>query len=97
MKYVSFSDYVKELLRTVEYKKDRQTKSIVASVPLLRGCVTQGKDFEEARENIIDAIELWVTIGLREGETMPSCNGLALMIDKSRLHRKAVMKSKQYA
>ncbi len=97
MRYVSFSEYIKELLWTVEYKKDKQTKNIVACVPLLRGCITQGNDFEEARENIIDAIELWVTVGLREWEKMPECNGSALMIDKPHSSRKSVVNSKQYA
>ncbi|MFV1974812.1 MAG: type II toxin-antitoxin system HicB family antitoxin [Candidatus Scalindua sp.] len=28
---------------------------------------TQGRNFEEARENLIDAIELWVAVGLKRG------------------------------
>jgi len=96
-RYVGFSEYVKELLRTVQYKKDKQTQSVVAYVPLLLGCVTQGNDFEEARENIIDAIELWITVGLREGETMPVCNGVSLMIDKPLSHRSSSLQARKYA
>ncbi len=32
----------------------------VASVPLLQGCYTQGKTYEEALENIKDAIRLHI-------------------------------------
>ena len=45
---------------------------VVAESPDLQGCFSQGENFEEARENLIDAIELWITAGLSEGEGMPS-------------------------
>ena len=32
---------------------------------------SKGNNFEEARDNLIDAIELWITITLREGEEVP--------------------------
>ena len=40
--------------------------------------MTQGDNIEEARDNLIDAIELWITVGLREGEEMPLINGVKL-------------------
>jgi len=36
--------------------------------------MTQGNNFEEARENLIDAIELRITVTLREGEEVPKIN-----------------------
>ena len=33
---------------------------IVAECPVLPGCVTQGKDEEEAMENIKEAIQAWL-------------------------------------
>ena len=71
MKYVSFKEYVREILKTAEYKKDHNIGCVVAVVPVLPGCMTQGDNFEEARDNLIDAIELWLTVGLREGEMTP--------------------------
>ena len=34
----------------------------VAEVPALPGCLSQGKTFEEARENIKEAIEAWLEV-----------------------------------
>lgn len=78
MKYVCFKDYVKEILKTAEYKKDSEIGCIVAVVHVLPGCLTQGANFEEARDNLIDAIELWITVGLREGDEIPLVNGIKL-------------------
>jgi len=30
--------------------------------------MTQGDNFEDARDNLIDAVELWITVGLIEAE-----------------------------
>ncbi len=75
MKTVSFSQYVKEILKYGEYRKGNDLNCVVATVSILPGCMTQGGNFEEARANLIDAIELWITVGLREGEEMPIVNG----------------------
>jgi predicted RNase H-like HicB family nuclease len=34
----------------------------------LPGCLTQGAAFEEARENLVDAVEVWLMSRLRSGE-----------------------------
>jgi predicted RNase H-like HicB family nuclease len=79
MRYVGFKDYVKEILKTAEYKRDESLDAVVGIVSGLPGCMTQGDNFEEARDLLIDAIELWITVGLREGEEMPSINGVTLV------------------
>lgn len=79
MKYVGFKEYIREILKTAEYKRDSEIGCVVAIAPVLPGCMTQGDNFEEARDNLIDAIELWITVGLREGEEMPLINGARLM------------------
>lgn len=78
MKTVSFTQYVKEILKYAEYREGADFNCVVATVPILPGCMTQGNNFEEARANLIDAIELWITVGLREGEGMPVINSCHL-------------------
>ena len=78
MKYVGLKEYVKEILKSAEYKKDNETDCVVAVASILPGCMTQGGNFEEARDDLIDAIELWITVGLREREDMPVVNGVML-------------------
>jgi len=78
MKYISFRKYVQQVLKSAVYEMDNslgQIPCVVAEAPDLPGCFTQGENLKEARENLIDAIELWVTAGLRESEEMPAING----------------------
>lgn len=90
IKYVSFREYVNQVLKNAVYEVDNSLADIscvVAEAPDLQGCFTQGENFEEARENLIDAIELWVTAGLREGEEMPAINGCKLAISEGMLEK----------
>jgi predicted RNase H-like HicB family nuclease len=73
-------EYVAEALKNARYETGEALDVIVAEVPDLPGCLTQGKTVEEARENLIDAIEVWVLAGLRSGEDLPIVNGHRLGI-----------------
>lgn len=44
---------------------------IVAEVPSLPGCISQGRTMEEARENIREAIALFIEALESEGEPVP--------------------------
>ncbi|HDP98208.1 MAG TPA: type II toxin-antitoxin system HicB family antitoxin [bacterium] len=90
IKYVSFREYVNQALKNAAYETDDSLGNIpciVAETPDLPGCVTQGENFEQARENLIDAIELWITAGLIQGEEMPIINGCRLAISAERLEK----------
>lgn len=75
---VSLSDYVSEVLKNAVYEKGEDLDVIVAEAPDLPGCLTQGASVEEARENLVDAIEVWLMSGLRSGEDPPAVNGCRL-------------------
>ncbi|MCF6154212.1 MAG: type II toxin-antitoxin system HicB family antitoxin [Candidatus Brocadia sp.] len=90
MKTVTFREYITEILKTANYEKGESSDAIIAEAPCLPGCFTQGRNFEEARENLIDAIELWVTIGLKKGEKMPVIHGCRLAADAKVLTKKRV-------
>jgi predicted RNase H-like HicB family nuclease len=76
----SLTQYVAEVLKNAVYEKGEQLDVIVAEAPDLPGCATQGDTFEEARENLVDAIEVWLMSGLRSGEDPPVVNGCRLAI-----------------
>ena len=76
----SLADYIAEVLKNAVYEKGEQLDVIVAEAPDLPGCVTQGATFEEARQNLVDAIEVWLMSGLRSGEDPPVVNGCRLAI-----------------
>ncbi len=90
MKTVTLREYIAEILSTAIYEKGENFDVIIAEAPALPGCFTQGKNFEEARENLIDAIELWITVGLKKGEEMPIVNGCRLAIDVKASTKKKV-------
>ncbi|MBS4028739.1 MAG: type II toxin-antitoxin system HicB family antitoxin [Ignavibacteriales bacterium] len=79
--YVSLGEYVHQALLSATYENDISAKQtcVVGEVPLLQGCYTQGENFEEARENLREAIELWITIALQQNETLPVINGCTLI------------------
>jgi len=76
----TLADYIAEILKNAVYEKGEQLDVIVAEAPDLPGCMTQGATFEEARENLVDAIEVWVMSALRSGEDPPGVNGCHLAI-----------------
>ena len=79
----SLSVYMAEILKNAVYEKGEQLDVIVAEAPDLPGCVTQAASVEEARENLVDAIEVWLMSGLRSGEDPPVVNGCRLAITAS--------------
>jgi predicted RNase H-like HicB family nuclease len=79
----SLSEYIAEILKNAVYEKGETLDVIVAEAPDLPGCLTHGPTFEEARENLVDAIEVWVMSGLRSGEDPPVVNGCRLAITGS--------------
>ena len=90
MKTITFRKYVTEVLKNAIYEKGKSSNVIVAEAPDLPGCFTQGRNFEEARENLIDAIELWVTVGLKKDEEMPIVNSCRIAADIKALTKKNI-------
>jgi predicted RNase H-like HicB family nuclease len=79
----SLAEYIAEILKNAVYEKGERLDVIVAEAPDLPGCITQGATVEEARENLVDAIEVWLMSGLRSGEDPPVVNGCRLAITTS--------------
>jgi predicted RNase H-like HicB family nuclease len=79
---VTLREYVKEALKNAVYERDDSVNAVVAWVPDLPGCILQGRDFEEAQEDLMDAIELWVLAGLMDGDEIPAINGCRLAVTK---------------
>src|SRR5580704_14108182 len=76
----SLGEYIAEILKNAVYEKGEQFDVILAEAPDLPGCLTQGATVEETRENLVDAIEVWLMSGLRSGEDPPVINGCRLAI-----------------
>jgi predicted RNase H-like HicB family nuclease len=54
---------------------------IIANVPALPGCITQGKTREEALKNAKEAIELYIDVLREDNEPIPQDVGTEVEID----------------
>ncbi len=84
LRAVTLREYVAEVLKNAVYAPGEVLDVIVAEAPDLPGCLTQGATFEEARANLIDAIEVWVLSGVQGGEDLPVVNRCGLAINQTR-------------
>lgn len=60
----------KILTYTVVFEKAEEG-GYIAYVPLLPGCITQGETFEEAKENVKDAIQGYIEVLREDHEIVP--------------------------
>ncbi len=80
LRTVSLREFIAEVLKNAVYEKGEVLDVIVAEAPDLPGCFTQGDSFEDARENLIDAIEVWIMSALHCGDEIPVVNGCQLAV-----------------
>ncbi|BAZ10369.1 hypothetical protein NIES4071_21840 [Calothrix sp. NIES-4071] len=57
---------------------EKDEEGYFASCPTLQGCYTQGDSYEEALENIRDAILLHIEDRIASGEEIPSFSNMSL-------------------
>jgi predicted RNase H-like HicB family nuclease len=69
-KSLSLSAYIEQALKMAEYEKN-ENGVVVASVPNISGFFSQGENFEEARNNLRDAIEGNLLVALQLGFEIP--------------------------
>lgn len=74
----SLTKYIEAALTLAEYERDEDGELIVAIVPGASGFFTQGENFEEARENLRDAIEQVIMTRLQLGWEIPAIPGVQL-------------------
>ena len=76
----SMRAYLKAALACAEYEQD-EDGLVVASIPNFAGFYSQGESHEEARTNLLDAIEGNVMIALQMGSEIPSIPGVEMKIE----------------
>ena|ERR1700741_1843233 len=77
VKIFSLSKYMQKALEKAEYYTD-ENGIVIAEVPGASGFFSQGDTFEEARENLRDAIEGNVILALQLGLKLPSIKGVEI-------------------
>ena len=74
----SLSHYVEMALKRMEYYCD-ENGVVIAKVPGASGFFAQGDSFEDARENLRDAIEGNVLLALQLGFEIPKLEGVEII------------------
>lgn len=75
----SISDYVQAALKRARYEVD-ENDVVVAHVPNVSGFFSQGESFEEARDNLRDAIEGNVILALQLGLPIPPIEDVVIEV-----------------
>jgi len=57
---------------TAIFDPDEEDGGFTVTVPALPGCISEGDTFEEAVENIKDAIQGYLTSLIKDGEPIPT-------------------------
>ena len=58
---------------------DNRDNIYIADVPELPGCSAHGKTYNEALDNVNEAIELWINTAKEFGDPIPELKGARLM------------------
>jgi len=77
IKMFSLTEYVRTALSSAVYERD-ENGIIIARVPGAPGFYSQGKTFEEARENLKDAIEGNITLALQLNLPIPELDAIQI-------------------
>ena len=77
VRHFVLSRYVENALQHAEHERD-ENGVVIARVPDTSGFFSQGDTFEEARENLRDAIEGNVVIALQLGHNIPQIEGIMI-------------------
>ncbi|RLT44640.1 MAG: type II toxin-antitoxin system HicB family antitoxin [Chloroflexi bacterium] len=75
----SILDYVQAALKRARYEVD-ENDVVVAHVPNASGFFSQGESFEEARDNLRDAIEGNVILALQLGLPIPPMEDIVIEV-----------------
>jgi len=65
------SEYIKEALKRAKYEIIEDEEPYYGEIPELNGVWATGKNLEECRENLINVIEGWIIISIKEGLPIP--------------------------
>jgi len=77
VRMMSVSVYVQAALKRAEYEQD-ENGVVIARVPGGGGFFSQGETFEEARDNLRDAIEGNLALALQLGLPIPALEGVSI-------------------
>jgi predicted RNase H-like HicB family nuclease len=71
------TEYMDQAMRAAHYEV-METGRYFGSIPPCRGCWGEGATLEECRDELRGALERWILVGVRHGDTLPVIGGIDL-------------------
>lgn len=78
------SEYIQAALRKAEYKK-LDDDTWFAEIPGFDGVWANGNSVEECRAELKEVLEEWLVLKIRDGDDLPSPNGLQIVIRREEI------------
>ncbi len=72
-------EYCNKAIEKAEYRK-LEDGTWFAEIPGFKGVWANGKSVEECRKELIDVLEEWLVIKLRDKDSIPTVDGLKIEI-----------------
>jgi len=72
------TEYIKEALKRAKYEIIEDEEPYYGEIPELNGVWATGKNLEECRENLIDAIEGWIIVSIKKGLPIPKIGEISI-------------------
>lgn len=74
-----FREYINASLYAAQYKK-LEDFSWFAEIPGLEGVWANGESVEECRQELVEVLEEWLILHIRDGSPIPAINGVVIRI-----------------
>lgn len=73
-------EYIQRAVKKAQYK-NLEDGSWFAEIPGFEGVWADADSIEECRQELIDVLEEWLILKLRDGDPVPSMGGLTIKIE----------------
>lgn len=80
LKKVMIHEYIQSAIGKAQYKTI-EDGTWFAEIPGFEGVWANGKSIEECRHELIDVLEEWLILKLRDGDTIPEIDGQTIKIE----------------
>ena len=74
-------EYIQKALEKAKYKK-LEDKSWFAEIPDFQGVWANGKTVEECRKDLLEVLEEWLLLKIKDGDPIPLIKGHKILIRK---------------
>jgi predicted RNase H-like HicB family nuclease len=75
-------EYLNAAIERATYEKIEDEEPYYGEIPGIQGVWATGKNLEECRRNLIQALEDWVFFSIYRGEAIPAVGGITLELPR---------------